>query len=295
MPNLDHLDVIDTICETGSFQLASEKLNKARSAVSYSVKQVEDFYQIQIFDRSKYRPELTPEGRILLSRIRILLGQAQAFDAFVEELKGETETELALGVSSIFPTKQLTGLLKSLRSNFPATSIHLEFEVASGERMLLAEKVDVAVFAAPVRNASLDYKPIDTIDVPLLISRELINEQPDAITRTDLIRHPQVVVKSSDDKSPDAGLLDEAQKWYVTDLSAKKDLICSGLGWGRVPRHMVEEEINSDRLVVLPTLGEVVLPICLSKRANQSLGPVGQHIWNFFDVQAASLQQNDND
>lgn len=288
MPNLDHLHVIETICDEGSFQLASEKLNKARSAVSYSVKQVEDFYQVQIFDRSKYRPELTPEGKILLARIRYLLRQAQAFDAFVEELKGEAEIELALGVSSIFPTKQLTGLLRSLRAKFQATTIHLEFEVASGERMLLAEKVDVAVFAAPVRNVALDYKQIDTMDVPLLISQELIAGRRESITRTDLIRHPQVVVKSSDDKSPDAGLLDEAQKWYVTDLNAKKDLICSGLGWGRVPRHMVQAEISSGQLMVLPTLGDVLLPICVSKRANHSLGPVGQHIWDFFDAQTTS-------
>ncbi|MFY0662817.1 MAG: LysR family transcriptional regulator [Shimia sp.] len=49
MTNIDHLNVVATIYDMGSFQLASEKLNKARSAVSYSVKQVEDFYQVQNF------------------------------------------------------------------------------------------------------------------------------------------------------------------------------------------------------------------------------------------------------
>ena len=77
MTNLDHLNVVSTICDVGSFQLASEKLNKARSAVSYSVKQVEQFYQIQIFDRSKYRPKLTADGKILLGQVRHLLKQAQ--------------------------------------------------------------------------------------------------------------------------------------------------------------------------------------------------------------------------
>ena len=56
---LEHLHVIDVIHQEGSFRKASEKLFKARSAVSYSVKQVEDYYQIQIFDRDTYRPELT--------------------------------------------------------------------------------------------------------------------------------------------------------------------------------------------------------------------------------------------
>ena len=64
MINLEHLQVIETICREGSFQKASEKLFKARSAVSYSVKQVESHYDIQIFNRATYRPELTPEGSV---------------------------------------------------------------------------------------------------------------------------------------------------------------------------------------------------------------------------------------
>lgn len=283
MTNLDHLNVIRTICDTGSFQLASEKLNKARSAVSYSVKQIEEYYQIQIFDRSKYRPELTPDGQILLTRIRHLLRQAEEFDSFVRDLKGDVESEIKLGVSSIFPTALLTGLLSSLREQFPITTIHLEFEVASGERMLLSERVDLAIFAAPMRNALLDYKQINRLDVPLLISRDLLSSPPEDTTREDLSRHPQVVVKSSDEKSPDTGLLDGAQKWYVSELSAKKELICAGLGWGRVPRHLVQSEIDDGRLVVLPTLGDINLPICISKRADHSLGTVGAHVWNFFE------------
>lgn len=283
MTNLDHLNVIRTICDAGSFQLASEKLNKARSAVSYSVRQVEETYQIQIFDRSKYRPELTPEGRALLVRIRHLLRQAQEFDAFVEELKGTVEAEIRLGISSIFPADCLTGLLTAMRAQFPATGIHLEFEVASGDRMLLADQVDLAIFAAPIRDTGLDYRHIDQMEVPLVISRDLLTGPAEDMGRDDLARHPQIVVKSSDDRSPDTGLLDEAQKWYVTELAAKKALICAGLGWGRLPRHLVEEEIESGQLAVLPTLGEFQLPICVAKRADHKLGPVGILVWEFFD------------
>jgi len=63
MANLDHLNVLATICDTGRFQLASKKLNKARSAVSNSVKQVEDFHQVQVFDRSTRRPTLTRDAK----------------------------------------------------------------------------------------------------------------------------------------------------------------------------------------------------------------------------------------
>jgi len=284
MTNLDHLNVISTICEVGSFQLASEKLNKARSAVSYSLKQVEEFYQLQIFDRSKYRPELTPEGKTLLVQIRRLLEQAKAFEDSVKDLKGENEPEIRLAVSSIFPVTWITDLLQSLRTQFPQTTIHLDVEVASGERMLLSESVDMAIFAAPTRNASLDYKPITNMDVPLVISDGLLGEiAPHSLRRASLAVHPQIVVKSSDAQSPDSGLLTDAPKWYVTALQAKKDLITSGLGWGRLPRHMIAQELTEGVLKPLPTLGDISLSICLAKRGNHHLGPVATHIWNYFN------------
>ncbi|SFU02912.1 hypothetical protein SAMN05444141_106432 [Pseudovibrio denitrificans] len=102
--------------------------------------------------------------------------------------------------------------------------------------MLLSEAVDMAIFAASTCNASLDYKPITNMDVPLVISDVLIGDvAPHSLTRASLAEHPQIVVKSSDAQSPDSGLLSDAPKWYVTDLQAKKDLITSGLGWGASP------------------------------------------------------------
>jgi len=282
MTNLEHLNAVSIICDVGSFQRASEKLNKARSAVSYSVKQVEEFYQIQIFDRSKYRPELTADGKILLVQIRHLLKQAQKFEDFVQDMKGENEVELKLGVSSHFPIAKLSGLLKSLKTDFPATTVHLEIETASGERILLAEKVDIAIFGAPSKSVFIDYRQIDRMKIPLVISSELLKDDLLNISETDLAQHPQVIVKSSDEKNPDVGILDDALKWFVTDLHAKKELICAGLGWGRLPHHFVEREIDSGKLVVLSTLGDLSLPIYLTKLANRSLGPVGKRIWDYF-------------
>jgi DNA-binding transcriptional LysR family regulator len=99
------------------------------------------------------------------------------------------------------------------------------------------------------------------------------------VSKAELGRHPQVVVKSSDEKAPDTGLIDEAPKWFVTDMSMKKELILTGLGWGRLPDHMVEDEITRGALLNLPTLGDLSLPVCLTKRAGQHLGPVGQRVW----------------
>ncbi|AQS37170.1 transcriptional regulator, LysR family [Shewanella psychrophila] len=282
MVNLEHLQVINTICAEGSFQKASEKLHKVRSAVSYSVKQVETYYDIQIFNRQTYRPELTADGKLLIVKIRQLLKQASDFETYVNELKGECETELRLGVSSNFPLDRITELLLELKQDFPSTTIHLEIEVASGERMLLDEKVDIAIYGTPFKNKAVDYNLIDTMNIPLLISTQLPLKDTSHVTEEELTSYPQVIVKSTDNRSPDTSIIDDALKWYVTDLHTKKTLITQGLGWGRLPEHMVEEELKSGELVSLNTLGDFKLPMYIAKLKNRALGPVALKIWNDF-------------
>lgn len=282
MINLEHLQVIDTICTEGSFQKASEKLHKVRSAVSYSVKQAEEHYGILLFNRKTYRPELTADGKVLIVQIRRLLKQACEFETFVNEMKGDNETELRLGVSSLFPIDRISDLLVDLKNEFPGTTIHLEIEVASGERMLLDEKVDLGIFGSPSRNNAIDYKLIDTLDIPLVISKKLPLKNIRNATEADLAAYPQVIVKSSDRQSPDTYIVDDALKWYVTDLHAKKALINSGLGWGRIPRHMIENELKNKEIISLDTQEELKLPIYISKLKNKALGPVALRVWNHF-------------
>lgn len=282
MVNLEHLQVINTICAEGSFKKASEKLHKVRSAISYSVKQVEAHYDVQIFNRKTYRPELTKEGQILIVQIRRLLKQATEFDIFVNEMKGDNETELRLGVTNIFPLDKITQLLLDLKKDYPSTTIHLDIEVASGERMLLNEQVDIAIYGTLSKDKAVDYKLIDTINMPLLISKKLLLKNTRNISESDLAIYPQVIVKSTDRKAPDIGIVDDALKWYVTDLYAKKTLIAAGLGWGRLPQHVVETELKNNDLICLDTLGELNLPIFITKLKNKALGPVALKIWNHF-------------
>ncbi|MGF1750151.1 MULTISPECIES: LysR family transcriptional regulator [Vibrio] len=283
MTNLEQLQVIETICDEGSFQKASEKLYKVRSAISYAVKQMESHYGVQIFTRDTYRPELTAEGKVLIVQIRRLLQHASDFETFVIEMKGDIETELRLGVSSLFPIDKITGLLLDLKKKFPKTTIHLDIEVASGERRLVDKNVDIAIYGSLSRHSSVDYLRIDTITIPLVISKTLVPSLSKPLFENDLLQYPQVIMKSSDQQSPDTGVLDETIKWYVTDLATKKALIESGLGWGRMPLHLVHEEIQSGQLLVLDIYDELNLPIYVAKLKSKPQGPVAKAIWRYFD------------
>ena len=219
---------------------------------------------------------------MLLVKIRQLLRHAGEFDAYVGELKGESETELRLGVTSAFPLSRITDLLTTLKRDFPHTTIHLNIEVASGERMLLNDEVDLGIYGTLGRHGHIDYQRIDTLDIPLVISSTLPLADQQQVTEADLADYPQVILTSSDRQSPDTGILDDALKWYVSDQQAKIALIKAGLGWGRLPHHLVADEIAGNELICLDTLGPMTLPIYIARQKHKVMGPVAHRIWRHF-------------
>lgn len=66
-------------------------------------------------------------------------------------------------------------------------------------------------------------------------------------------------------------------------MPSKKDIILSGLGWGRLPLHMINDEINPKRLVHLPELDdddEATIYLC--KKKSKPTGKVAKFIWDCF-------------
>ncbi len=59
----DQLLTIEAVVNAGSFKAASKILGKTQPSLSAAVKKLEDEFQIKIFSRENYRPELTDQGK----------------------------------------------------------------------------------------------------------------------------------------------------------------------------------------------------------------------------------------
>ena len=62
------LGMIDAIARSGSFAAAARELGKVPSALTYSVRQLEDALDVLLFDRSSRQAKLTAAGEELLER-----------------------------------------------------------------------------------------------------------------------------------------------------------------------------------------------------------------------------------
>src|SRR5258708_9537498 len=98
--SLESLQVLDAIDRKGSFAGAAEDLHRVPSAITYSIRQLEESLGIDLFDRSGHRAVLNAAGRELLSEGRRLLRAAADLECPVQQLAKGWETGLPLAVET---------------------------------------------------------------------------------------------------------------------------------------------------------------------------------------------------
>ena len=77
----DQVAVFLAVVEHGTFAGAAKALRRAQSAVTYAIKRLEEAVGEPLFDRTEYRPTLTPAGRALLPNARRIADAVSAFQA----------------------------------------------------------------------------------------------------------------------------------------------------------------------------------------------------------------------
>src|ERR1700710_1977614 len=97
----DALTMMDVIARTGSFAAAARELGKVPSALTYSVRQLEEALDVLLFDRSSRQARLTAAGADLLHEGRALLEQMDAVANRVKRVATGWETQLRIAYDSI--------------------------------------------------------------------------------------------------------------------------------------------------------------------------------------------------
>jgi DNA-binding transcriptional LysR family regulator len=80
------------------------------------------------------------------------------------------------------------------------------------------------------------------------------------------------------------------RRWYVSDLHTKKHLLIAGLGWGRLPEHMIAEELKQGQLceIDLPhTHLAFDVTIYAFRQSKPIVRAVAELLWREFEAHAA--------
>jgi len=105
--SLEAIAVLDAIDRRGSFAAAAVELDRVPSAITYTVRRLEESLDALLFDRRGKRARFTPAGRELLANGRRLLAEASALESRIHRISTGWEADLAIGVDTIIPFARL--------------------------------------------------------------------------------------------------------------------------------------------------------------------------------------------
>jgi DNA-binding transcriptional LysR family regulator len=255
----DQLRVLVTIADTGSFSAAGRQLGRVQSAISQTVATLEAMQGVTLFDRSTLRPRLTDAGRMLVGQARAVLASAARFEAMAASTRGGIEPELAVAIDPLVPTAAFIDGLRALRDEFPHLPVSFSTEGLRGaERRLRAGEAALA-FCVLIPSVPEDIVALPLLDIrliPVVAPAHPLAALKRPATRADLEPHVQLVLSDPATRDgPNYGVL-SAQVWRFVELSRRLDFVVAGLGWCRMPEHLVAPLIAAGTLVPLAVEGE---------------------------------------
>lgn len=244
--------VFHKIVQTGSFKSAAAELHKTQPAISLAIKKLEEEMEVDLFDRSGYRPELTAHGKAFFEKSFKVLQGMNELDNLSNSFRKVEEPEIAIAVDGISPLPVLLHLLKNFGEKYPNTKLNMGFEILSeAERRVLSKDAQIGITHFLTDRSALEIVQITSVKMVPVMSRELYKERK-VKTQNDLNEIDQIVLGDKNGpKGTSFGLLDEGKKWRISDNNFKKDIIFAGLGWGHLPDHAIQRELAEKKLVIL--------------------------------------------
>ncbi len=269
----DALAMIDAIGRTGSFAAAARELGKVPSALTYSVRQLEEALDVLLFDRRSRQAEFTAAGEELLLEGRRLLEEMQAVANRVKRVATGWESQLSIAVDGVISRVTVFELCEAFfaltlpappRSDDaapghqgPATRLRLRTEVMTGTwEALISGQVDLAIGVAfsPERSTESGFqmRPLGEMPFVFVVApHHPLASASEPIADAELIRHRAVAVADSAQRLTPASfnMLAGQDVLTVPSTAAKIEAQIRGLGCGYLPEPMARELLAGGRLV----------------------------------------------
>jgi DNA-binding transcriptional LysR family regulator len=150
------LQVFHTVARLLSFTKAAETLHMTQPAVTFQVRQLEEYFNTRLFDRTHNRISLTEAGETVYHYADKIFELYAEMENAVREMTGEISGSLTIGASTTIAEYMLPALLGDFRSQYPDVTIHLKVSNTDGiVSMVENNTIDLGVVEAPVSNKNL--------------------------------------------------------------------------------------------------------------------------------------------
>lgn len=263
--------MMDTIARTGSFAAAARELGKVPSALTYSVRQLEDALDVLLFDRSSRQAQLTAAGAELLHEGRRLLQELDAVANRVRRVACGWESTLSISVEDILSQPVVFELVEAFcqarderdgnTTVGPATRLRLRSDVLTGTwEALVSGQVDLAIGVSGLHAnpGGVEMRPLGEVPFVYCVApHHPLAAMAEPLNDAQLVHHRAIAVADTAQRMEPltVNLLPGQDVLTVPTLRAKLEALLRGLGCGFMPEPIVRRHLDAGHLVRKETSG----------------------------------------
>ncbi len=150
------LKVFHTVAKLLSFTKAAEALHMTQPAVTFQVRQLEEYFNTRLFDRTHNKVNLTPAGERVAEFAERIFDLYSEMENSVRDLTGEISGALTIGASTTIAEYMLPALLGEFKNRYPEINLRLKVSNSEGIVSMVEHNViDLGVVESPVSNKNL--------------------------------------------------------------------------------------------------------------------------------------------
>lgn len=265
LPDLRQLRAFVAVADEGSFTLAAKKLFLTQSAISHSMKALEDSLGCRLLERLGKKTVLTEEGEVFLRRCRRVLGELEDASRELDGLKRWGQGRIRIGAPHSLCQFLLPTVLREFRDCFPRCEPTIEADDTAGLLEKMAEhELDVVLGLRPRAGAAEGYRMLfrdrmTFVVPPMHPWAETGHANLEDLTRVQFIIYARATEthRLVEEHFERLGIRPRAPL-VLGDMEAIKGMAKIGLGVGLVAPWVAKREFDEGSLVPIPVGGEPI-------------------------------------
>lgn len=170
MLDRQHLSILREVDRLGSLTAAAERLNVSQSALSHTIRKLEERYGVAMWEKNGRNLRLTEAGRYIVTLAQRVLPQMERAEDVLSDYRHGKRGSLKIGMECHPCHQWLMGVTKPYLMEWPNVDLELTTSFAfGGVAALTGYEIDILITPDPIETPGIHYLPVFDYELVLAV------------------------------------------------------------------------------------------------------------------------------
>jgi LysR family transcriptional regulator, regulator for metE and metH len=170
MLDRQHLSILREVDRMGSLTAAADRLNVSQSALSHTIRKLEERYGVAVWEKDGRNVRLTEAGRYIVTLAQRVLPQIERAEHVLSDFRDGQRGSLKIGMECHPCHQWLMGVTKPYLMDWPKVDLELTTSfVSGGVAALQGFEIDILITPDPIKTVDVHYLPVFDYELVLVV------------------------------------------------------------------------------------------------------------------------------